>query len=128
VVRSERVCLIKRKEARAVNEEEQILLTIWAQHQLWKTRTEGHILLTSEKLIFQPGKLNHSKINPFKETREGKSWNMEDIIGIKRGFPLLPWRYFEIKLKDSKSESFWGLNWDVSRLTNQLKLLSKEIS
>jgi hypothetical protein len=37
-----------------MDKEEQILLIIWAQHQIWKTRTEGHIILTSKKLIFQP--------------------------------------------------------------------------
>jgi hypothetical protein len=111
-----------------MDKEEQILLTMRAQHQIWKTRTEGHIILSTEKLIFQPGKLNRSKINPYKGTREEKSWNMEDIIGIRRRLPLLifPWRYFEIGLKDSKGEVFVGWSWDISRFTSQFKLLGKE--
>jgi hypothetical protein len=112
-----------------MDKEEQILLIIWAQHQIRKTKTEGHIILSAEKLIFQPGRLNRSKLNPVKETREEKSWTIEDIIGVRRRFPLVifPWRYFEIELKDSKGEVFLGWSWDVSRLINQLKLLGKEI-
>jgi hypothetical protein len=114
------------KEFKAMDKEEQVLLTMWAQHQIWKTRTEGHIILTTERLIFRPGKLNRSKINPVKEAREEKSWNMEYIVGIKRGFPLLPWRYVKIRLVDGKEETFVVWNRDVGRLTRQLKLLGKE--
>jgi hypothetical protein len=106
---------------------ERTLFTMWAQHQIWKTRTEGNIELTTKSLIFQPGKLNRSKLNPAKEERKERSWDMKNIIGIKKKFPIFPWRYFEIQLSDGKSEVFVGRSRNVNELIDHLRSLGKKV-
>ena len=108
-------------------EKERTLFTMWAQHQIWKTRTEGNIELTTKSLIFQPGKLNRSKLNPAKEERKERSWDMKNIIAIKKKFPIFPWRYFEIQLSDGKSEVFVGRNRNVNELIDHLRSLGKKV-
>jgi len=106
---------------------ERILFTRWAQHQIWKTRTEGNIKLTTKSLVFQPGKLNRSKLNPAKEERKERSWDMKNMTGIKKKFPIFPWRYFEIQLSDGKSEVFVGKNRSVNELIAHLRSLGKKV-
>ena len=113
-------------EEAEINRKEEVF-TMWAQHQIWKTRTEGNLILTREKLVFHPGKINR-KINPAKEERKEKSWDLDQIKGVKKKAPIYPWRYFEIRLNDGKCEVFVGRNRSVKELIDYLRSFGKEVS